>query len=654
MGKDKKDTYSSDNNLDNILNEKIEKNNKDKSSEDIFESTGDQIDKLLDSQFPELSKDKSNLKEQQEIKLESTEEPLDKFTVKTKPDDEIKEEDILVLDESLALPEESELSSEKPSIEKKSDFQDFENIIFEDLEPKVAQSIDINKNKKIVQDKEFPSIEIEEVSSASLEQEKTDVLILESTHHLQEDGNKGLKKEVISEDFEPNSLEVEEKPDQQNSISKEKPENKESNEAVMFVDGKKVNIEEILNRDHIEPIEIDSIQEQLESIKKNGYENIKEEEAMGEERMDIITPPEHIPEIKPITQISFDKPLIKKRTSRLPFLMLLLAVIAVGAYFVLIKNNKQDLIESNAKSPKEESKNIEIQSKPFKNKKRVDIRELETINLKTFFKKAENYIKNGDVHNAKLQMILAEKITPPDNMLKRKKNIQNSIKSLEKKNEIKNQKIKQSIIIEDVDFKKAESYNTIESYNKYLNKYPSGKFKFKAKSNIKKLNKEKIKEELNLIRSKTRQHQRIQLRFGHMEFEEKDIKKIELLLANLKNRFEKRKIRNEKIIIDYSTGLMWHLWETQMDYYKAEWWTTRGYAGLFNWRIPTLEEALSISTIDFEYFSNKSLSSIQIWTKDKVSSESATIWTLDLKKKECTSSEKSSFKYLFSCRKIQK
>jgi len=509
MGKDKKDTYSFDNNLDKISNKKIKKTDKDKSSEEIFESTGEQIDKLfasqfselpedksnlkkhkekkyestgeqidklLDSQFPELSKDKSNLKEQQKMKLESTEEPLDKFTVKTKPDDEIKEEDILVLDESLALPEESELSSKKPSIEKKSDFQDLENIIFEDLEPKVAQSIDINKNKEIVQDKEFPSIEIEEVASASLEQEKTDVIILESTHHLQEDGNKDLKKEVISENFEPNSFEVEEKPDQQNSISKEKSENKESNEAVMFVDGKKVNIEEVLNRDHIDPIEIDSIQEQLESIKKNGYENIKEEE-----RMDIITPPEHIPEIKPITQISFDKPLIKKRTSRLPFLMLLLAVIAVGAYFVLIKNNKQDLIESNAKSPKEESKNIEIQSKPFKNKKRVDIRALEIKKLKTIFKKTEDYIKNGDIQNARFQMILAEKITPPDNMLKRKKNIQNSIKSLEKKNEIKNQKIKQSIIIEDVDFKKAESYNTIESYNKYLNKYPSGKFKFSTK-----------------------------------------------------------------------------------------------------------------------------------------------------------------------------
>ena len=598
MGKDKKDTHSSDNNLDKISSNKIKKNNKDKSSEDIFESTGEQIDKLFDKQFSELSEYKSNLIEQQEIKLESTEEPLDKFTVKTQPDDEIKEEDILVLDESLALPEES--------------------------------------------------------GSVSLEQEKTDDLILEDTNHLQGDDNRDLSKEVISEDFESNSIEVEEKPDQQDNTSKEKSENKELNEAVMFVDGKKVNIEEILNRDHIEPIEIDSIQEQLESIKKKGYENIEEEETMGEKRMDGITPPEYIPEIKPVTQISFDKPLIKKRTSKLPFLMLLLAVIAIGVYFVLIKNNKQDLIEFNAKSPKQESNNIEIQSKPFKNKKRVDVRELEIKKLKTIFNKTEDYIKNGDIQNARFQMILAEKITPPDNMLKRKENIQNSIKSLEKKDEIKNQKIKQSIITEDENFKKAESYNTIESYKKYLNKYPSGKFKFKAKSNIEKLNKEKIKEELNLISSKTRQYQRVQLRFGYMEFEEKDIKKIELILNNLKNRFEKREIRNEKIIIDYSTGLMWHLWETQMDYYKAEWWTTRGYAELFNWRIPTLEEVLSISTIDFEYFLNKPLSSIQIWTVDKDSSESANVWTLDLKTTKCTSSEKSSFKYLFSCRKIQK
>ena len=624
MGKDKKDTYSFDNNSDKNSNKKTKKNNKDKSSENILESTGEQIDKLFASQFSELSEDKSNLEEQQEKKYESTGEQIEKLLDKQFPElseDKLnsKEEEILVLDESLALPEESELSSEKSSIEKKSDFQDLKNPIFEDLEPKAAQISDTNKEKEIVQEEELPSIKIEE----------TDDLIFEDTHHLQEDDNKDLSKEVVSEDFE-------------------------SNEAVMFVDGKKVNMEEILNRDHIEPIEVDSIQEQLESIKKNGHENIKEEEQTGEEIMDNIYPVEDTPEIRPITQISFAKPLIKKRRSKLPLLIIILAAFAVVAYFVLIKNNKQDLIEFNSKSPKKESKNIEISSKPYQKMKRADIIKLEIKKLKAFFKKAENYIKSGDVHNARLQMILAESITPPDNMLKRKEKIQNSIKSLEKKNEIKNKKIKQSMITEEEDFKKAESYNTIESYKRYLNKYPSGKFKFKAKSNIEKLTREKTKEELNLIRSKTRQYQRVQLRFGYIEFAQKDIKKIEALLYNLKNRFERKEIRNEKIIIDYSTGLMWHLWETQMDYYKAEWWTTRGYAGLFSWRIPTLEEALSISTIDSEYFLNKPLSSIQIWTGDKVSSESGTVWILDLKTKQCSSSAKSSFKHLFSCRKIQK
>jgi len=643
MGKDKKDTQSSDNNLDKISNEKIKKNNKDKSSENILESTGEQIDKLFDKQFSELSEDKSNLEEQQEKKHERTEEQLDKFTVKTQSDGDIKEEEIMVLDESLALPEESELSSEKSSIEKKSEFQDLENLNFEDLGAKAAQISDINKDKKIIQDEDFPSIEIEEPDSVSLEQKKTDDLIFEGTYHLQGDDNKDFSKDVISESYEPTSFEVE-----------EKSEKKESNEAVMFVDGKKVNMEEILNRDHLEPIEVDSIQDQLESIKKNEHENIKEEEQTGEEIMDNTYPVEDIPEIKPVTQISFNTPLIKKRRSKLPFLIIILALFAVIAYFVLIKNNKQDLIESNSKSPKKEFKNIEIPSKPYQKMKRSDIIKLEIKKLKAFFEKAENYIKSGDAHNAKLQMLLAERITPPDNMLKRKENIQNSIKSLEKKNKINNQKIKQSIITEKEDFKKAESYNTIESYKRYLNKYPSGEFKFKAKSNIEKLNRGKTEKELNSIRSKTHQYQRMQLRFGYMEFAQKDIKKIEAILYNLKNRFERKEIRNEKIIIDYSYGLMWHLWETKMDYHKSEWWTTRGYAGLFNWRIPTLEEALSISAIDFEYFLNKPISSIQIWTGDKVSSESGTVWILDLKTKKCSSSAKSSFKYLFSCRKIQK
>jgi len=234
MGKDKKGTHSSDNNLDKISNKKIKKNNRDKSSENILESTGEQIDKLFDkqfselsedksnlekqqekkyastdeqidkllnSQFPELSEDKSNLKKQQKIKNKSTEEPLDKFTVKTQSDDDIKEEDILVLDESLTLPEEPELSSES-STENKNEFQDLGNLIFKDLEPKADQSSDINKNKELVQDKEFHSIEIEEPAPGSTEQKKSDVFILENTQHLQEDDNNSLSKEVISENLD--------------------------------------------------------------------------------------------------------------------------------------------------------------------------------------------------------------------------------------------------------------------------------------------------------------------------------------------------------------------------------------------------------------------------------------------------------------------
>lgn len=58
-------------------------------------------------------------------------------------------------------------------------------------------------------------------------------------------------------------------------------------------------------------------------------------------------------------------------------------------------------------------------------------------------------------------------------------------------------------------------------------------------------------------------------------------------------------IRNESVVIDFATGLMWGAAsQSALSFADAEWfvkqWNYLGYAGHNNWRLPTLEESLSL------------------------------------------------------------
>ncbi len=66
------------------------------------------------------------------------------------------------------------------------------------------------------------------------------------------------------------------------------------------------------------------------------------------------------------------------------------------------------------------------------------------------------------------------------------------------------------------------------------------------------------------------------------------------------NQYESKKIKNEKIVIDHATGLIWHQ-SGSMDFLNlteaGEWLdelNVSKYAGINTWRLPTLEEALSL------------------------------------------------------------
>lgn len=67
-----------------------------------------------------------------------------------------------------------------------------------------------------------------------------------------------------------------------------------------------------------------------------------------------------------------------------------------------------------------------------------------------------------------------------------------------------------------------------------------------------------------------------------------------------KNQYESAKIKNDQVVIDHATGLIWHQSGSKdfLNLKEAKEWITelnnKEYAGKNTWRLPTLEEALSL------------------------------------------------------------
>ncbi|MCF6148673.1 MAG: DUF1566 domain-containing protein [Candidatus Kuenenia sp.] len=70
--------------------------------------------------------------------------------------------------------------------------------------------------------------------------------------------------------------------------------------------------------------------------------------------------------------------------------------------------------------------------------------------------------------------------------------------------------------------------------------------------------------------------------------------------STIRHDYEKKSLNGDYVVIDHATGLMWHQsgssdyvsWNSAKDWIRNL--NNRGYAGYQDWRLPTLEEAVSL------------------------------------------------------------
>ena len=114
--------------------------------------------------------------------------------------------------------------------------------------------------------------------------------------------------------------------------------------------------------------------------------------------------------------------------------------------------------------------------------------------------------------------------------------------------------------------------------------------------------------------------------------------------STISHDYEENIIEDDNVVIDHTTGLMWHQSGSfkNISWKSSKRWVTKlnenGYAGFTDWRLPTLEEAVSLlepSTKSGNQFIDPAFDKAQssVWTCDSnISSSSLSLdraWSVD-------------------------
>lgn len=202
---------------------------------------------------------------------------------------------------------------------------------------------------------------------------------------------------------------------------------------------------------------------------------------------------------------------------------------------------------------------------------------------------ARNYFKRKNFSKARENILLAKKIKTTPELI----TFEEEVKKGEAEGE---KKLRQK---DDQAYKLASSHNTIAAYQKYLDEFPSGRHS------------KEVTRKLNKLEDAERKKRTVTLRSQYKDdLNEKAvqsmIKKYGFFHTNwnntgaFKSYYEKEVKNGVDVVIDYTTGLIWYNGElkVEMSLKEAEEWIEKlnsdKYGGYGDWRLPTLEEAVSL------------------------------------------------------------
>lgn len=241
--------------------------------------------------------------------------------------------------------------------------------------------------------------------------------------------------------------------------------------------------------------------------------------------------------------------------------------------------------------------------------------------------RAKGYLEKGDIQNTEKMIARAKKIKTSDTLtsleleVKKKKAEQDVFKNIEVR-----ENPEQTSDSEERAYNRALSSSSPILYQEYLKNYPYGKYTIEIRKKIKELEKKNRGNFDRQLSQKLKLHKKVQCRDYFQNLSDKEIETLKSNKNQISQKVEIQTIDGNKVIINFSTGLMWHQWKEIMDFQKAKWWANRGYAGYFDWRLPTAEEAATLSIKDIQNLLPGNISNYEIWTGDTDIKDSLKAW----------------------------
>lgn len=265
---------------------------------------------------------------------------------------------------------------------------------------------------------------------------------------------------------------------------------------------------------------------------------------------------------------------------------------------------------------------------------------------------ANIFIKNGDMLNALTVVLEAKKIKMTEPLRLLEELITKKIREDEARAVEQQQTVQSVVQSEDQVYAKAENENTLAAWQNFLLLYPQGEFVARARKKIVALEKKVAQKAEQEFQLKIQQAQKLILRSDYMNLSQAELNTALQQLGKPSVQFEQLERGGEKIIIDFSSGLMWTLWKKPMGFDKAKWWANRIYAGYSGWRLPTVDESQSLLQMDKTLYAN--LADFAVWTGDAVSDKTRSIWTLRLPQGQFIGQDYDQVYYVWAVRKAGK
>jgi hypothetical protein len=268
------------------------------------------------------------------------------------------------------------------------------------------------------------------------------------------------------------------------------------------------------------------------------------------------------------------------------------------------------------------------------------------------FKLAEELSRKGDLLNAWAALLEAKKIKQTEPLIALEQQLSQKMREAQEAAK-KAAEIPKSEYDREVEaMTQAKAADTIAAWQDFLRAFPQGQMAAQAERRIAVLEKKAQEEAERQLRQRIQQAQNLRLRSEPLNLSQADVAAQTGASGRSPSRFETMTRGGATVTLDLAAGLMWTLYNKPMAYDKAQWWANRVAAGYSGWRLPTVDEALTLLQMERSQYAR--LADFAVWTCDGVSTQPRACWVLRLPAGQFTVAPFSQLAYVWAVRKAGK